>query len=469
MYYIRERTKAGQQSYLITVRVIDYSGTPVEKSKTWEPQYRLTDKQLQSALKRVALSFEKEVEEKYCGRIQPIGTPETAFNDFAITWLAMLEKTKTPSYWTSATTAFEHIKHITEGYRLNDFQPTLIEELFRKIDSMKKTEYTVHGKQCLRDIVQRTGIRSRKLALQCGVSAQTLKVAIRGERLAYNSTTLIAAGLECEVEEIFDIKQKVVPYKSTYLEGMKKCIRNTLAYATKLGILKHNYAYKQYITYRHPDAVKIKAMSYDEAQRFMEACANEKIQVRLALTFLLLTGIRKGELCGLDWSDFDFENKMVHIRRQYEAVSKRGVVLKEPKTASSIREFELPAMLIELLQKYKVWYSNQKANQGDKWVGEDNLFIAKDGKRLHPTTIRNWMDQVLQKAGLPHYSVHSLRHTYITLMVDAEIPITTVSKRVGHSKSSTTLNVYTACSWEYDKEASEKLDEYFAGKERKKV
>lgn len=469
MYYIRERTKVRQQSYLITVRVADYSGELIEKSKTWEPQYKLTDKQLQSALKRVALSFEKEVEEKYSGRLQPIATSDTPFNEFAKIWLSMLGKTKTPSYWTSASSAFEHIRGLTEGYRLEDFQPTLIAELFQKIDAMKKTEYTVHGKQCLKDIAQRTGVSARRIASQCGVSEQTLKVAIRGERLAFNSATLIAAGLQCDVEEIFDIKKKTVSYKSTYLEGMKKCIRNTLAYATKLGVLKQNYAYKQYITYRHPDAVKVKAMSYDEAQRFMEACSQEKIQVRLALTFLLMTGIRKGELCGLDWADFNFENKTAHIRRQYETVSKRGLILKEPKTASSIRAFELPAMLIELLQEYRVWYLNQKAIQGDKWVGEDNLFIAKNGKRLHPTTIRNWTDQVLQKAGLPHYSVHSLRHTYITLMVNAEIPITTVSKRVGHSKSSTTLNVYTACSWEYDKEASEKLGEYFAEKERKKV
>lgn len=461
MYYIRERANSDGITYVITVKVSDYEGKPIEKTKTWKPNFMLTEKQLQFAIKRVACSFEKEVEEKYCGRLKPIATEETPFNEFAQSWLDMLEKSKTPSYWISMVVSFEHIQAFTEGYRLKDFEPLLIDELFKRIDAQRRIEYKVNGKECLRKVVDATGMKRRQFLSLCGVSEETLKVALRGERVCYKSASNISKALGMDISELFDVRVKEVAYKSNYLEGMKKCIRNTLAYATRLGIIRQNYAYRQYVTCRHPDAEKVKSMTYNEAQIFMQVCENETIQRKLALTFLIMTGLRKGELCGLDWSDFDFEQRKVHIKRQYEAVATKGVILKEPKTAAGKRDIDLPQRLIDLLDEYREWYKEQKAKLGDKWGGEDNLFIAKNGKRLHPTTIRNWLDKVLNKAGLPHYTVHSLRHTYITLLIDAQIPVTTVSKKVGHAKSSTTLGIYTACMWDHDQAASDSLDEYF--------
>ena len=461
MYYIRERANSDGITYVITVKVQNFEGKPREKTKTWKPNFSLTEKQLQFALKRVACAFEREIEEQYCGRQKPVATEDTQFNEFALYWLDMLEKTKTPSYWISMVIAFEHIQAFTDGYKLKDFEPLLIDELFKKIDSQRKIEYTVKGKECLQSAVEATGIKRRQFLVSCGVSAQTLKVAMRGERVCYKSASNIAKALDRHISELFDVQAKEVAYKSNYLEGMKKFIRNTLTYATRLGIIEQNYAYRQYVTTRHLDAEKVKSMTYNEAQVFMQACENEKIQRKLALMFLIMTGLRKGELCGLDWSDFDFEQGTVNIKRQYEAVATKGVILKEPKTEAGKRNVDLPQKLIDLLAEYREWYKEQKAKLGDKWGGADNLFIAKSGKRLHPTTIRNWLDDVLKKAGLPHYTVHSLRHTYITLLIDAQIPVTTVSKMVGHAKSSTTLGVYTACMWDHDQVAADSLDEYF--------
>lgn len=461
MYYIRERANSDGITYVITVKVSDYEGKPIEKTKTWKPNFMLTEKQLQFAIKRVACSFEKEVEEKYCGRLKPIATEETPFNEFAQSWLDMLEKSKTPSYWISMVIAFEHIQEFTKGFKLKDFEPLLIDDLFKRIDRQRKTEYKVKGKKCLREAVEATGMKRRQFLELCGVAADTLKVAMRGKRVCYKSANNIAKALDKDISELFDVQLKVVPFKSNYIEIMKGCIRKTLAYATKLGIKKQNYAYRQYVTTRHPDAEKVKSMTYNEALIFMRACESEKIQNRLALSFLIMTGLRKGELCGLNWSDFDFEHRKVHIQRQYEAVSTKGVILKEPKTEAGKRDVDLPQKLIDLLDEYRKWYEEQRITQGDKWCGEDNLFIAKNGKRLHPTTVRNWLDKVLNKAGLPHYTVHSLRHTYITLLIDAQIPVTTVAKMVGHTKTSSTLSIYTACMWDHDQTASDSLDEYF--------
>ena len=101
---------------------------------------------------------------------------------------------------------------------------------------------------------------------------------------------------------------------------------------------------------------------------------------------------------------------------------------------------------------------------GAEEVREGRPFVGKAGKRLHPTTIRNWFDELLDNAGVKHYSVHSLRHTNITLLMIAGVPVVTVSNRVGHSKSMTTLNVYADYLGSSDLEASSKINQYFSEK-----
>ena len=70
-------------------------------------------------------------------------------------------------------------------------------------------------------------------------------------------------------------------------------------------------------------------------------------------------------------------------------------------------------------------------------------------------------------AGIKHYCVHSLRHTNVTLLLDANVPVVTVSQRVGHAKSSTTLNIYADHLVESDREASNKLGDFFESVEKK--
>ena len=183
-----------------------------------------------------------------------------------------------------------------------------------------------------------------------------------------------------------------------------------------------------------------------------------------------VTGVRKGEICGLNWSDINFEQKVVSIKRQYEAVSGSGLIITKPKTLTSYRDFTISDCLIELFIEYRNWYDKKKEEVGNKWEGvDDAIFIGRYGKRLHPTTIRNWFDEALELAGIKHYCVHSLRHTNVTLLLDANVPVVTVSQRVGHAKSSTTLNIYADHLVESDREASNKLGSYFEQVEKNNI
>ena len=130
MYSIRERKNGqGEKSYQILVKIIGYNGESVQKAMTWKPSYKMTDKQLQLALNRVATEFEQKVETEYAGKEKPIATDETYFNDFAQYWLSKIEKTRTASYYAGASNAFSKIENIMQEYRLKDLVPTVLEDI----------------------------------------------------------------------------------------------------------------------------------------------------------------------------------------------------------------------------------------------------------------------------------------------------------------------------------------------------
>lgn len=465
MYSIKERKrKDGTTSYQIQVKIIDYKGDEIQRAKTWKPEQDYTEKQLTLALKRLGKEFENEVVEACGGRLKPIATSETNFNDFAEYWLNSLREKKSPSYYSSSKVAFDKIKHITEPYKLKDLTPIRLEEINSKIHTLRHTKTYIKAKSCLKEILQeRYGYKYKKLFCELnGLSKSSVKDALR-QRTSLETATKISNALGLDMGDIFDYEIEEVPYQSNYYEGMKKVVRCTLQLAVRIGVIEHNFARGLYLTTKHNDVNKVRSMTVEETKLLIQECVrNPDIRKKTAIMFLLFTGVRKGELCGLNWSDFDFDKKVVSIKRQYESVASMGLVLKEPKTRCSIRTFELPDCLLSLLDEYRIWYNNKKERLGDKWESEDDcVFVGREGKRLHPTTIRNWFDEILKRAGIKHYSVHSLRHTNITLLMIAGVPVVTVSNRVGHSKSMTTLNVYADYLGSSDFEASNAINEYF--------
>lgn len=171
--------------------------------------------------------------------------------------------------------------------------------------------------------------------------------------------------------------------------------------------------------------------------------------------------MRRGELCGLEWSDIDFENATITIARSLTTVQRVGLVLKEPKTESSKRMIAISDKLLSVLTEYKAWYEEYKAMHGDKWENSNRLFIGEYGGNIYPGTINMWMKKICQSAGLEERTVHSLRHTNITMQIAAGVPIVTVAGRAGHARTSTTTDIYSHFLKTADRTAAQKLEEIF--------
>ena len=196
-----------------------------------------------------------------------------------------------------------------------------------------------------------------------------------------------------------------------------------------------------------PRAKKPKRRSYDDEQtkillENLEQLSIEDTKYKVAIILTVFTGVRLGELMGLEWQDIDFKNGIISINRSSQYLSDMGVFTKVPKTESSIREIAIPEFIISLLEEYKLWYEEQKSIYDELWMNSDRLFVQADGKPMHPSTISKWFVKYVGQIGLPVINFHGLRHTNASLLVAQNIDIAIISARLGHAQISTTLNFY---------------------------
>lgn len=95
--------------------------------------------------------------------------------------------------------------------------------------------------------------------------------------------------------------------------------------------------------------------------------------------------------------------------------------------------------------EYKEWQENQRILLGDAWVGtadDPRVFTSEDGSPIFPTSPSQWLNKFTQEIGLKHLSIHSLRHTFASLMIADDVSIVEVSSQMGHARASTTTNIY---------------------------
>ena len=218
-----------------------------------------------------------------------------------------------------------------------------------------------------------------------------------------------------------------------------------------------------------PKAKKPKRKYYDDDQckillENLEQLDEEQIKYKTAIILTVFTGVRLGELMGLEWNDIDFRNGIVSINRSSQYLADTGVFTKVPKTESSIREIAIPDFVISLLEEYKLWYEEQNSLYGELWINSNRLFVQADGKPMHPSTISKWFVKFIGQIGLPVINFHGLRHTNATLLIAQNIDVAVVAARLGHAQITTTFNFYVHPIIAHNKKAGFALENFLLSK-----
>ena len=139
----------------------------------------------------------------------------------------------------------------------------------------------------------------------------------------------------------------------------------------------------------------------------------------------------------------------------------RGYLESEPKTKSSRRRIELPAVAIEALKEHCVNQEKVRIKAGERWNERGIVFTNKYGSFLRPDTVLDTFHQLLKDAGLPPMRFHDLRHSAATILFVAGVNPKVIQELLGHSKISMTLEIYSHVLPSMQQEATSKMDEVF--------
>lgn len=202
-------------------------------------------------------------------------------------------------------------------------------------------------------------------------------------------------------------------------------------------------------------------------------------QHSLIVQLALLIGARRGEICALRWSDIDLEKGTISINRTVQFIPGTGLVFNPPKTKRSRRCIRIGSDCVELLREYQRYQKAERFKIGSEWVRKveiegktvenDLLFTKWNGAPIDPKTVTTWFPGFLATHDLPPVHFHSLRHTNASILIAAHTPITTVSGRLGHAQTSTTLNYHASAIQSADAAAADTLEGIIKVRERKQA
>ena len=188
----------------------------------------------------------------------------------------------------------------------------------------------------------------------------------------------------------------------------------------------------------------LEILTVQEQSQLEQYIVQDLDERKLGVLLSLYTGMRIGEVCGLRWSDIDFEKRIIHIHHSIERIHnittkagdpKTRLVLCDVKTLSSNRIIPIPTNLYELLRR--------KQQSSDTFVIRGKLYDFTD-----PRTFQYNFHRYLRACGIRNVNYHAVRHTFATRCVEAGMDIKTLSEILGHASVNITLNTYVHSSLE---------------------
>lgn len=188
-------------------------------------------------------------------------------------------------------------------------------------------------------------------------------------------------------------------------------------------------------------------------------------QLRVLFNLAIFSGLRKGELLALEWSDIDFEADTVRVSKAVSVVAGEQVC-KVPKTKNSNRTVSIPHFLTLRLKALRTSQLAYRLSVGDYWQGENWIFTQSNGKQMNYSTPYAAFQDIINRYNegkkpteqLPAIPFHGLRHTSATLLIASKQDVRTVSSRLGHAQASTTMNIYAHQLQESDRKAANALE-----------
>lgn len=215
------------------------------------------------------------------------------------------------------------------------------------------------------------------------------------------------------------------------------CLHKAMNDAMELGYLDVNPAWRAASNLK-TEPRDLDAWTADELRQFFAATLGTPLYPLWHT--LAMTGMRRGEACGLQWGDIDTEASTLNVRRSRVPVG--GVVYEQTPKTRKTRIVDIDPDTVGVLKD--LHEQQRKAHPVVQLDDSKNyLFTGEDGQPISPNRVSLAFSNAVAAAGLRHIPLHGLRHTHASLAIDAGVPISVVSARLGHANANVTLGVYT--------------------------
>ncbi|HZA78966.1 MAG TPA: site-specific integrase [Acidimicrobiales bacterium] len=212
-------------------------------------------------------------------------------------------------------------------------------------------------------------------------------------------------------------------------------MRAALDVAVERELVSRNVAHGARARRRPPARAAARAWSAEELRAFLTAARHHRLYAALHLA--AHTGMRRGEVVGLKWSDLDRTASRLSISRTLQNVGGRPVEF-GVKTRTSRRTVDLDHYTMRQLDRCRRRLRLDGLPQG----ADDWMFRNARGRFLNPESVSQLFDRIVRRSGLPRIRFHDLRHTHASLLVAAGVPIKVVSERLGHAHPAFTMHTY---------------------------
>ena len=219
--------------------------------------------------------------------------------------------------------------------------------------------------------------------------------------------------------------------------------RKALADAVGDGLLEHNPAANA-----KPPKAKVaeeqarkkrRFWSADEVRVFLQELEGHRLQAALHLA--ATTGMRRGEVLGLRWSDLDFDDSRLMVEQTLVA-PRYVLVFSEPKTKQGRRSIDLDPETLAILRAQRRRQVEERLSFGPGYAESELVFRSQDGTPVIPHLFTLVFKKAVKDAGLSEIRLHDLRHTHVALLARAGVPAKVIQERVGHHSAGFTLDNY---------------------------
>jgi len=255
-----------------------------------------------------------------------------------------------------------------------------------------------------------------------------------------------------DVQRLYgDRLQRLSPTTVRYIHAV---LHHALDDAVKWGLLARNVI----------DAVEppkkarneMHVWNVEQVARVLRAAADDPLEALWRLA--IYTGMRRGELLALKWSDLELENAALSIQRSLSRGQTSRLEEGEPKSQSGRRRITLSPSVVESLKRHRIRQLEHRLAAGDVYEDRGYVFANDTGGYLHTNSLYRRFRDLVARAGVPSIRFHDLRHTSATLLLAEGVHGKIVQERLGHANIAMTLDLYSHVTADMQRQAADLLE-----------